>query len=113
MRPRPSRERLLGWKSAAAFLLIRHLFGMFAHPQDLALTRADSILILKKDHLLEVISGGKVIRAYKAALGSVGLAPKDRDGDVRTPEGHYRIDIRSAATRNHNSFHISYPGHEC
>ena len=37
--------------------------------------KADSILILKKDHVMELQSGGKVIRTYKVALGQGGLAP--------------------------------------
>src|ERR1039457_7551713 len=37
--------------------------------------KADSILILKKDHLMELLAGGKVIRTYKVALGQGGLPP--------------------------------------
>ena len=73
---------------------------------------ADSILILKKDHLLELILGGKVIRTYRVALGRGGLAPKEREGDGRTPEGHYVIDSRNAASQYHKSLHISYPSGE-
>jgi L,D-peptidoglycan transpeptidase YkuD (ErfK/YbiS/YcfS/YnhG family) len=47
--------------------------------------KADSVLILKKDHLLELLSAGKVIRTYKVALGQGGLEPKRREGDGRTP----------------------------
>ncbi len=43
--------------------------------------KADSILILKKDHVMELLSGGKVVRTYKVALGRGGLAPKQREGD--------------------------------
>jgi len=74
--------------------------------------KADSILILKKDHLLELLAGGKVIRTYKVALGSGGLAPKMREGDGRTPEGHYVIDARNAASAYHRALHISYPNAE-
>ena len=70
---------------------------------------AESILILKKDHLLELLAGRKVIRTYKIALGSGGLAPKDREGDARTPEGRYVIDSRNAASHYHRALHISYP----
>ena len=58
--------------------------------------KVDSVLILKKEHTLELLSGGKVIRTYKVALGRGGLAPKEREGDGRTPEGHYIIDSRAA-----------------
>jgi len=74
--------------------------------------RADSILILKKDHLLELLSNGQVIRTYKVALGQGGLPPKEREGDARTPEGRYIIDSRNAASQYHKALHISYPNAE-
>ncbi|MGA3129574.1 MAG: L,D-transpeptidase family protein [Terracidiphilus sp.] len=74
--------------------------------------KADSILILKKDHVLELLRGGRVIRTYKVALGSGGLALKEREGDGRTPEGHYIIDSRNAASHYHKALHVSYPNDE-
>jgi len=71
--------------------------------------KADSILILKKDHVMELMAGGKVIRTYKVALGQGGLAPKEREGDARTPEGHYTIDAKNAASHYHKALHVSYP----
>ena len=71
--------------------------------------RVDSILILKKEHLLELLSNGTVIRTYKVALGQGGLPPKQREGDARTPEGHYIIDSRNAASQYHKALHVSYP----
>ena len=74
--------------------------------------KADSVLILKKDHVLELLSGGKVIHTYKVALGRGGLAPKEREGDGRTPEGHYVIDARNADSHYHKALHVSYPNAE-
>lgn len=74
--------------------------------------KADSVLILKKDHLLELIAGGKVIRTYRVALGRGGLAPKQQEGDARTPEGHYTIDTRNASSHYYKALHISYPNAE-
>ncbi|MGA2350377.1 MAG: L,D-transpeptidase family protein [Terracidiphilus sp.] len=82
-----------------------------AEPQT-APQKADAILILKKDHLMELLAGGKVIRTYKVALGQGGLAPKAREGDARTPEGHYVIDSRNAASHYHRALHVSYPDAE-
>ena len=74
--------------------------------------KADSILILKKDHVLELLQRSKVVRTYKVALGRGGLAPKEREGDGRTPEGHHIIDSRNAASHYHEALHISYPSAE-
>jgi murein L,D-transpeptidase YafK len=71
--------------------------------------KVDSILVLKRDHVLELLSDGKAIRSYRVALGRGGLAPKEREGDERTPEGHYVIDARNSESRFHKALHISYP----
>lgn len=74
--------------------------------------KADSILILKKDHVLELLADGKVLRTYKVALGRGGLAPKEREGDGCTPEGHYIIDARNEHSAYHRALHVSYPNAE-
>jgi murein L,D-transpeptidase YafK len=73
---------------------------------------ADSVLILKRDHVLELIAGGRVIRSYKVALGRGGLTPKTREGDGLTPEGRYIIDRRNADSEYHLALHISYPNED-
>jgi murein L,D-transpeptidase YafK len=90
-------------------LLLCALAGSLAAQQPAAPQKADSILILKKDHVLELLAGGKVIRTYKVALGQGGLAPKEREGDARTPEGHYTIDAKYAVSHYHKALHVSYP----
>jgi len=70
----------------------------------------DHILVLKKEHKLLLLSGDRIVKAYSVALGSGGLAPKQRQGDDKTPEGLYRIDYRNPASRFHLALHISYPG---
>ena len=61
---------------------------------------------------MELIAGNKVIRTYKVSLGRGGLAPKERQGDGRTPEGHYIIDAKYAASNYHKALHVSYPNAE-
>jgi len=98
--------------SAGAWFLLCALAGLAQSRQTAAPEKADSILILKKDHVMELLAGGKVIRTYKVALGQGGLAPKEREGDGRTPEGHYIIDAKYAASHYHKALHVSYPNAE-
>ena len=86
--------------------------GLTAAPRPAPLEKADSVLILKKDHVLKLLARGTVIRSYKVALGQGGLAPKTRQGDARTPEGHYSISARFAASEYHRALLISYPNAE-
>jgi murein L,D-transpeptidase YafK len=97
-------------RTIAGILLI--LYACVAAERPSAPEKADSVLILKKDHLLELLAGGKVIRTYKVALGQGGLAPKRRQGDARTPEGRYTISARLAASEYHRALLISYPNAE-
>jgi murein L,D-transpeptidase YafK len=114
IRPRSAKTNLrgrFGAVIATGFLLstinARPLDPPTPQPQ-----RADSILILKKDHVMELLAGGKVIRTYKVALGQGGLAPKQREGDARTPEGHYTIDAKYEHSAYHKAMHVSYPDAE-
>src|SRR5271165_2790114 len=107
-----SRSITISPSGVVAFLaLVAFSCAMWAQ-QPASAQHADSVLILKKDHLLELLSGGKVIRTYKVALGRGGLAPKEREGDGRTPEGHYIIDSRNADSAYHRALHVSYPNAE-
>jgi murein L,D-transpeptidase YafK len=98
--------------TAGIFLALCGPAGTLPVQQPAPAQKADSVLILKKDHVLELLAGGKMIRTYKVALGRGGLAPKERQGDARTPEGHYIIDAKYAASQYHKALHVSYPNVE-
>lgn len=71
--------------------------------------RADRVLIKKSEHQLVLLLNGKILKAYRVALGSVPVGHKEREGDGRTPEGLYRIDSRKNDSAFHRALHISYP----
>lgn len=71
--------------------------------------QANRIVILKSAHSMTLLNGGKVLKTYKVALGSVPVGPKRIEGDHKTPEGDYLIDAKNAHSRFHLSLHISYP----
>jgi murein L,D-transpeptidase YafK len=70
---------------------------------------AERVLVLKKERTLQLLSGGKVIKSYKVALGGNPIGPKTRQGDHKTPEGVYVLDRRNAHSQFHRAIHISYP----
>jgi len=71
--------------------------------------QADKIVVLKSARSMTLLSGGKVLKTYKVALGSVPIGPKRVEGDHKTPEGDYVIDAKNAHSQFHLSLHISYP----
>ena len=88
-----------------ASLLIIALLSSFPAPRQ----KVEKVLVLKKQHKLLLVDGEKVVRTYTVALGRGGVAPKQRQGDHRTPEGLYEIDRRNKDSTFHLALHISYP----
>lgn len=74
-----------------------------------AVEQADRIVIHKARRELLLLRNGQVFRAYKVALGKQPVGPKVQQGDMRTPEGLYRIDGRYAKSQYHMALRISYP----
>jgi murein L,D-transpeptidase YafK len=74
-----------------------------------ARSQADKLVILKSARSMTLLSGTKVLKTYKVALGSVPIGPKHVEGDHKTPEGDYVIDAKNAHSQFHLSLHISYP----
>ena len=72
--------------------------------------KADQIIIVKSERRLSLMRDGQLLRRYVVALGRQPNGPKVQDGDLRTPEGRYRIDWRNPQSKFHRSLHISYPG---
>jgi murein L,D-transpeptidase YafK len=71
--------------------------------------RVDRVIVLKQERTLQLISGGKVLKTYKVALGGDPVGPKVQQGDHRTPEGIYVLDHRNVHSQYYKSIHISYP----
>lgn len=74
-----------------------------------AAEKADRILILKAERKLTLYRQGRPLKTYLVALGGSPEGDKHCQGDQRTPEGTYRIDLKNRASRYHLSLRISYP----
>ena len=70
---------------------------------------ADKVVIVKSTRTMTLLSGDKVLKTYKVALGTAPVGPKRVEGDHKTPEGNYVIDAKNAQSRFHLSLHVSYP----
>ena len=70
---------------------------------------ADSIVVDKSKHRLSLYYRGAFLRSYLVALGQQPVGDKVRIGDMRTPEGIFRIAARNPESRYHRALRISYP----
>ena len=70
------------------------------------------IVVMKSKRLLELYSGGAVIRTYRIGLGLNPVDDKERQGDRRTPEGDFYIFTKNHKSAFYLSLGISYPNLE-
>lgn len=70
------------------------------------------VVVDKSDRKLVVIRDGRPHREYRISLGGMPVGHKQREGDLRTPEGTYTLDWRNPRSRYYKSIHISYPNEE-
>lgn len=72
--------------------------------------RVARVLVAKGERTLWLLnSHGGILRRFPIALGSQPLGHKRREGDGRTPEGHYTISHRIPDSAFHLSLGIDYP----
>ena len=67
------------------------------------------LLVKKAERKLFLLHDTKALKVYDIALGPAPEGHKQFEGDMRTPEGLYRIDRRNPNSAFHLSIGISYP----
>ncbi len=70
---------------------------------------ADRVVIEKAARQLHLVQGGEVFRTFKIALGIRPIGDKTQEGDFKTPEGRYTLDMKNPNSDYYLSIHISYP----
>ena len=72
-------------------------------------TTIDRIVVEKAARKLSIFRDSRQLKTYRVALGRSPIGPKEKEGDMKTPEGIYKIDSRNAQSSFHLALHISYP----
>ncbi|MGB5257920.1 MAG: L,D-transpeptidase family protein [Woeseiaceae bacterium] len=70
---------------------------------------ADKVIIEKAARKLHLLQQGKAFRTFKIALGIRPVGDKKKEGDFKTPEGNYLLDVRNQNSDFFLSIRISYP----
>lgn len=73
---------------------------------------ADSVLVVKSERRLYLLAEGEVFAEYPATFGAQPEGHKEREGDERTPEGHYMLDWKNQHSAFYKSIHVDYPNAE-
>jgi murein L,D-transpeptidase YafK len=59
-----------------------------------------------------LLRDGEIFRSFDIALGIVPLGDKEKEGDFRTPEGRYLLDMRNPNSEYFLSIRVSYPNQD-
>jgi len=106
----------VAWKITAVLAIIcAFALYLYAHHNWHPLpagTVIDRILVEKSAKRLSIFNDGNQVKSYRIALGRNPVDTKQEEGDMKTPEGVYRIDSRNAQSSFHLALHISYPSAE-
>ncbi len=70
---------------------------------------ADQVIVRKAERKLVLLRGDEVIKSADIALGLAPEGHKQREGDLKTPEGSYRLVERNPDSDFFLSIRISYP----
>lgn len=73
---------------------------------------ADRIVVEKAARRLHLLKAGEILKSFRIALGPAAAGHKEEEGDLRTPEGVYRLDRRNPNSDYFLSIRISYPNAE-
>lgn len=93
--------------AAVAYVYMHHNWN--ALPANAAI---DRIVIEKAERKLSIFREGELIKTYRIALGQNPVGAKEQEGDMKTPEGVYKIDYRNPNSDYHLALHVSYPSDE-
>lgn len=74
--------------------------------------RDPSLVIRKKERVLDLYDGDRLVRSYGIALGFAAEGDKTVEGDGKTPEGDFYIFTKNPQSRFYLSLGVSYPSKE-
>jgi murein L,D-transpeptidase YafK len=103
------RRRFLLLLAIIAALLGAGWFLLLRDPP-LNLPQLDRIVVHKAARRMELFAEGKLVHTITGIqLGNAPIGHKQFEGDEKTPEGRYVIDLRNPRSKFNLSLRISYP----
>ena len=74
-----------------------------------AADKADYVVVYKAERKMMLFSSGELLKSYRISLGGDPIGHKDREGDQKTPEGNYILDLKKSDSAFYKSIRVSYP----
>lgn len=95
-----------------AAIVLAFLLALLAPTAEATLTQlpaATEVVVHKAQRRLELWQGSRLLRSYRISLGLNPVGHKQREGDFKTPEGRYILDMRNPRSEFFLSVRVSYP----
>jgi murein L,D-transpeptidase YafK len=73
------------------------------------LTKTEVIVIDKARRLIHLMHNDQIIATYRMALGTSPVGDKQKEGDNKTPEGRYFIELKHPKSEYHLGLRLNYP----
>lgn len=70
------------------------------------------LVVKKKERLLQLFDGEKLIKSYEMVLGFSPEGDKEIEGDGKTPTGEFYVFTKNLESKFHLSLGLSYPNIE-
>ncbi len=89
--------------------LVSLFFVLFSHSL-YAVEAINLVRVFKSERRLELVNtNNEVVKTYKIMLGRNPIGHKEEEGDGKTPEGTYTLDLKNSKSDFFKSLHVSYP----
>ncbi len=92
-----------------ALITVGCALGRPAQHETITDCREPSLRVRKSAGKVDLLCEGEARRSYDATFGASPSGQKAREGDERTPEGHYTVSKRVSDPRFHRFIGVSYP----
>jgi len=115
---RGARIRILGFRVRRPMPALIHQCVLIATLSFLPLLDSfaaetvDQIFIEKAERRMTLLSGDEALHTFSISLGGAPVGHKVQEGDQKTPEGDYSIDLKNPTSSFYRSIRISYPNDE-
>ncbi len=88
------------------------MLGRVGHAQPVAGLLADRVEVRKRERVMELWNGERLLHRFRVALGRRPEGHKVKEGDGRTPEGRYELTEFLPKSYYYRAIRISYPNEE-
>jgi murein L,D-transpeptidase YafK len=95
--------------AGTSFFVLNQMFAMRQKNIDLTGLENARLVVRKKERLLQIFDGERLVKTYEMVLGFSPVGDKEIEGDGKTPVGEFYVFTKNPNSKFHLSLGLSYP----